>query len=102
MPAIHLTAETFQQEVLDNKKTALVDFSATWCGPCKALAPIIDEIAGELPDVLVAKLDIDESMSVAKKFFVMSVPTVVAFKNGEEVGRVTGLRDKSDFLALVK
>ena len=102
MTPIHFSNETFEQEVLTNKKTALVDFFASWCGPCKMLAPIIDEIAAQCDgSYLVGKIDIDENMQIAKKYRVMSVPTILAFRDGVEIGRLVGVQPKEDILKLL-
>lgn len=92
---------TFQSEVLQSNEPVLIDFTATWCGPCKALAPIIDQIATEYGGRLkVAKLDIDDSPDVPSRFSIRGVPTVILFKNGQEVGRQVGLAPKPRLVAL--
>ena len=83
MATVHLTQETFEQEVLQSDIPVLVDFWATWCGPCQAIAPIIDELAEELTDVKVCKVDVDTQATLARKFFVMSIPTIIVFKDGK-------------------
>jgi thioredoxin 1 len=93
----------FEQEVLKSEKTVLVDFTATWCGPCKQLAPIIDQVADELgADAIVGKLDIDEAPLTAGKFGVRGVPTVMVFKGGERVDQHVGLTTKAKLLTLVR
>ena len=77
MAVIKLTTENFEQEVLKSEKTVLVDFYADWCGPCKMMSPVIDEIAEERKDIKVGKLNVDEEMEIAQKFGVMSIPTEV-------------------------
>lgn len=92
----------FTQEVLETDTPVLVDFSASWCAPCKRLAPIVDEIAAETAgQVKVVKLDVDESPAAAKRFGIRGLPTVVAFQNGEPLGRHIGLTNKKTLLALV-
>jgi len=90
----HITDSNFEQTIKDNP-VALVDFWATWCGPCRALAPIIEEIAAEYNGrVLVGKLDVDESPQTAENFNVYSIPTMIVFKDGVEVDRLVGLCPK--------
>ncbi|WP_437775266.1 thioredoxin [Sorangium sp. So ce1097] len=92
----------FAREVLETDTPVLVDFSASWCAPCKRLAPIVDEIAEETAgQVKVVKLDVDESPAAAKQFDIRGLPTVVAFQNGEPVKRHVGLTNKKTLLALV-
>ena len=93
-------SEDFENKVLKNEKTILVDFFATWCGPCKMLSPILEQVAQET-DAEIVKVDIDESMDLARKFGIMSVPTMILFKNGEEIDRATGLRQKSQILSMI-
>ncbi|MFZ0217019.1 MAG: thioredoxin [Candidatus Dormiibacterota bacterium] len=82
---------TFEQDVLNAEGTVLVDFSATWCGPCKAMAPVVDEIAEELQDkVVIGKLDVDESPNTAMKYDVRGVPTLGVFRNGQLIDRLVG------------
>ena len=91
-----VTDESFAEVVLDNAGPVLVDFWAPWCGPCKQLAPVLDEIASECRGkVTIVKLDIVENPDVAKRFQVMSLPTMVVFRNGEVVQRIFGARDKT-------
>ena len=93
----------FDQEVVNSSVPVLVDFTATWCGPCKALAPIIDQIAGDLDGkVKVGKLDVDDSPLTAGKYGVRGVPTVMVFKNGQRSAQHVGLTTKQKLLALVE
>ncbi len=86
-------------ETINCGKLVLVDFFATWCGPCKMLAPVLEEISEELPETrMIAKLDIDKNVDLARKYGVMSVPTMIAFKNGKAVTKLIGLRPKEDVL----
>jgi len=94
-----LNNHNFQNEIIENTGIALVDFYADWCGPCKMLSPIIDEIAGERTDITVGKVNVDENNSLAAKYNVMSIPTMIIFKNGKEQARVVGVRPKEDILA---
>lgn len=94
-----LNNHNFQNEIIENAGIALVDFYADWCGPCKMLSPIIDEIAEERTDITVGKVNVDENNSLATKYNVMSIPTMIIFKNGKEQARVVGVRPKEDILA---
>ena len=94
-----LNNHNFQNEIIENTGLALVDFYADWCGPCKMLSPIIDEIAEERTDITVGKVNVDENNSLAAKYNVMSIPTMIIFKNGKEQVRVVGVRPKEDILA---
>jgi thioredoxin 1 len=97
----HVTDANFE-ETIKNNKLVFIDFWATWCGPCRALAPTIDEIAQEYSEqVLVGKLDVDKNLSTAEKFQVFSIPTMVLFKNGQEVERLVGLCVKKNITALI-
>ena len=93
---MELTNQNFKQEVEENKGLVLVDFSALWCGPCKLMAPIIDELAEDYKgkDIKIGKLDIDDGNEVAEKYNVMSVPTFILFKGGEVIEQLTGYQSK--------
>ena len=96
-----VTDSSFDNDVLKSDKPVLLDFTATWCGPCKALAPIVEDIANEYDGKLkVAKLDIDDSPQTASRFGIRGVPTVLVFKNGKEVARQVGLIPKPRLVAL--
>ena len=98
--SIKITAENFENVVLNSGKPVLVDFWATWCGPCKMIAPVVEEIAQEYEDkIVVAKIDVDEVPSVAAKYNVMSIPTLIVFENGKEVNRLVGFRPKAQIVA---
>lgn len=103
-PNVHVFNDlNFEQEVIASNQPVLVDFTATWCGPCKRLSPIVDEVANELAgQVKVGKLDIDESPMTAAKFSVRGVPTLMVFVGGEQVGQHVGLAAKAKILALVQ
>ncbi|MDO4502088.1 MAG: thioredoxin [Coriobacteriia bacterium] len=97
-----VTSADFQEKVLDNPLPVLVDFSASWCGPCRRVAPIVDEIAQEHEgSVAVFKLDIDESRDIAERYRVMSVPTLMVFQDGQVVNTAIGARPKSAIEALL-
>lgn len=102
MSVLTITNANFEQEVLKSDKPVLVDFWAAWCGPCKMLSPVVDQLADELADVKVAKVNIDEEMELAEKFNVSSIPCIVVFKNGEEVNRSVGLAPKQKLIDLLK
>lgn len=96
-----VTKENFDQEITRASETVLVDFWAAWCMPCKMLVPAIDAIAAERPDVKVCKINIDEQQELAIRFGIMSIPTVMVFKNGEVAGKSIGLVSKDDLLKLL-
>lgn len=102
MAVTKVTADNFEQEVLQADKPVLVDFYADWCGPCKMMGPIVDEVAEEEKDVKVCQINIDENMDIAQKYRVMSIPTFITFKGGEAAGRQIGAVPKSALLELVK
>ena len=101
MAAIHINQDNFQAEVLNSEVPVLVDFWAPWCGPCRMVAPILDEIAAERSDIKVAKINVDEEMELAAQFRVASIPTLLVFKNGAVVNQSVGARPKKDILALL-
>jgi len=103
MAEITITKANFEQEVLDSTVPVLVDFWATWCGPCKMLAPTIEAIARENEGAIkVGKINVDEEPELASMFGIMSIPTVMAFRQGEVVGTAVGVRPKDALLALLK
>ncbi|QNG20736.1 thioredoxin [Rhodococcus triatomae] len=96
---VTITDDSFQKDVLDSDKPVLVDFWATWCAPCKLIAPVLEEIAGEYADKLtIAKLDVDENPSAARDFQVMSIPTLILFKDGKPINKVVGTKGKAALL----
>ena len=101
MSTIHINKENFQQEVLHSDKPVLVDFWASWCGPCQMVLPIMDEIADERSDIKVCKINVDEQKELARQFRVMSIPTLAVFKNGEMVNRSTGAKPKEQILQMI-
>ena len=97
---VTVTDDSFKADVLDSTKTVVVDFWATWCGPCKMVAPVLDEIAGENSDRLtVAKLDIDANPATARDYQVMSIPTMIVFQDGKPVKQIVGARPKAALLS---
>ena len=100
--AEQITGADFQAKVLDASEPVLVDFFATWCGPCKMMAPVIDEVAAEKSGTAsVYKIDIDENPEIAQKYGVMSIPTFIAFKNGEPAAKTLGAQPKEKILELL-
>ena len=102
MKVITLTAENFEKEVLNATKTVLVDFWASWCGPCRMLSPIVDEIAEENDDIIVGKVNVDDEGELAQAFGIMSIPTLIVFRNGKPVAQSLGVRPKEDILDMLK
>ena len=102
MSALNITKENFQKEVIESEKPVLLDFFATWCGPCQSLMPVIEEIAAERSDIKVAKIDVGEQRDLARKYRVMSVPTLLVLKNGEVVNRTMGAMPKYEVLSLLE
>ena len=101
MSVLHITTATFENEVLHSDKPVLLDFWASWCGPCRMVGPILDEIAAERSDIKVCKINVDEQPALAAQFGVMSIPTLVVVKNGQEVNRSVGAMPKARILALL-
>lgn len=101
MAVITITTENFESEVLHSTGTVLLDFWASWCGPCRMLSPIVDEVAEERPDIKVGKVNVDEQPALASQFGVMSIPTLLVFKDGMLVNQTVGARPKSGVLALL-
>jgi thioredoxin len=100
---IEVTDQTFASEVLESDKPALVDFWAEWCAPCRQIAPIIKELAGEYGDrVKIAKMDVDANPQTPGRYGVRAIPTILAVKGGQIVQQITGARPKADFEAMVK
>ena len=100
MSVLKLTDENFETEVLNSEKTCLVDFYADWCGPCKMMSPIIDEIASELGDtVKVGKVNSDENMELTQKYQIMSIPTIMVIKNGEVKKTFVGVTPKEEIVS---
>lgn len=100
MSVLKVTKDNFNN-VKSSDKTVLLDFYADWCGPCRMVGPIVEEIAGECPDVLVGKINVDEEQELASAFGVMSIPTLVVMRNGEVVTKSTGAKPKAAIMALI-
>ncbi len=101
MSAISVNKNSFNQEVLNSDKPVLMDFWAPWCGPCRMVVPLVEEIAKERSDIKVVKINVDEEQELAMQFGVMSIPTLVVMKNGKIVNQVTGARPKAQILAML-
>ena len=99
--AVTFTAENFRSEVLEAKGTVLIDFWASWCGPCRMLSPIVDAVADEHPEVKVGKVNVDEQPALAQQFDIMSIPTLITFKDGKPLHQSIGLIPKEQVEALL-
>ena len=102
MAVITITKENFEAEVLKSAQPVLLDFWAAWCGPCRMLSPIVDEVAEERTDVKVGKVNVDEQMELAMRFQVSSIPMLIVFKDGKAVAKSVGYRPKSEIAAMVE
>ena len=101
MSAININKNNFQSEVLNSEKKVLLDFWAPWCGPCRMVVPIVEEIATERPDIKVGKINVDEEVELASQFGIMSIPTLVVIENGKIVNQAMGARPKEAILGML-
>ena len=101
MSAININKNNFQNEVLNSEKKVLLDFWAPWCGPCRMVVPIVEEIADERPDIKVGKINVDEEAELASQFGIMSIPTLVVIENGTTVNQAMGARPKEAILGML-
>ena len=101
MSVININNNNFQDEVMHSEKLVLLDFWASWCGPCRMVSPIVDEIAAERSDIKVGKINVDEQPELAAQFGVMSIPTLVVMKSGRIVNQAVGARPKAQILAML-
>ena len=102
MAIIDLKEENFQAEINTSDKAMLVDFWAVWCGPCQMMAPILEELEQEIPEVQIGKVNVDEQMALARQYRVVSIPTLLVFKNGQEVKRFVGVTSKEELKDALK
>ena len=102
MSIIHITAENYEAQVQNAAGKVLLDFWAPWCGPCRMIAPILEEIAADDESIVIGKVNVDEEMELAIKFGIVSIPTLVVIENGKTVNTAVGYRPKDDILALLK
>lgn len=97
-----ITNNNFEQEVIQSDKLVVVDFWATWCGPCRAIGPVIDELADQYNgSVVIGKVNVDEESELSRRYNVMSIPTIMLFKNGEVINKVVGLHSKEDLIEII-
>ena len=101
MSAMHINNHNFHEEVINSEKPVLVDFWASWCGPCRMVGPILEEIAGENPDIKVVKINVDEEPELSSRYQVVSIPTLMVVKNGQVVKQSAGARPKNQILAML-
>lgn len=102
MAVLHVTKENFETEVLQSEKPVLVDFWASWCGPCKMVAPVLEELADEITDVKITKVNVDEQPELAQKYQIMSIPTMVLIKEGKIVNKTVGAQPKEDLAQFIR
>lgn len=102
MAALHVTIDNFESEVLQSDKPVLVDFWASWCGPCKMLLPVIEELADEVTDAKICKINVDEQQELAARFHVMTIPTLMVFKDGKMVESSVGVKSKAFILGMLR
>lgn len=101
MSVLELNVENFENEVIHAEKPVLIDFWASWCGPCRMLSPIVDELAEEHPEMKVCKVNVDEQEELAARFDIMSIPTLLVFRNGEQVAQSVGVQSKQAILDML-
>ena len=101
MSAVNINNQNFVSEVMESDKTVLLDFWAPWCGPCRMVVPIVEEIAAERPDIKVGKINVDENPDLASRFGIMSIPTLVVMENGKIVSQAMGARPKKAILSML-
>ena len=102
MSTFHITTENFEKEVLGSDRPVLVDFWASWCGPCRMVIPIVEELAREYPEYKVGKVNVDEEAELASRFGIMSIPTLLVFRDGKLAQQAVGARSKEELLAMLE
>lgn len=102
MAALHLTKENFEKEVMQESKPVLIDFWAAWCGPCQMLLPTIEELAGEVTDVKICKVNVDEEPELAERYQIMTIPTLQFMKNGQVVSKQVGVKSKEEIKKIIQ
>ena len=101
MALVHITKDNFNKEVMESDKVVLLDFWATWCGPCQMIAPILNEVAEECPDATIGKINVDEEQELAMSFGITSIPTLIVIKNGNAVDKAIGMRAKNQIIEMI-
>lgn len=101
MAVITITTDNFEKEIMESERTVLLDFFATWCGPCRMVGPVLEEIAEERKDILVGKIDVDAQSALAAQFSVTSIPTLVIIKDGKITNKAVGARNKREILSML-
>lgn len=101
MSVLKITKDNFQKEVLNSTKPVLIDFWADWCGPCQMLSPVVDQVASERSDIKVGKINIDEELELARSYRIMSIPSLIVFKDGEAINKSRGVISKEELLSLL-
>ena len=102
MSALHITKENFDQEVLNSDQPVLIDFWASWCGPCQMLLPVVEELAGEVEHAKICKINVDEQPELAQQFQVMTIPTLVVMNGGKDLNRSDGVKTKEEILKMLE
>ena len=102
MSDVKVTKQNFNEEVVNSDKVVIVDFYADWCGPCKMIGPVVEDLSSENPDIKVVKVNVDDNSDIAAKYQVMSIPTLLVIENGQVINQSVGLISKSEILELIK